>query len=131
MPIVGVPQSADGTWDVSWLGTNAGWLNGSAFPTWNGNSVLTGHVYDAYGQPGPFRYFNTLWWGDLVIVHSGRAQYVYEVRSILQVAPANTAAMLKHEELPWVTLVTCRGYDEASNSYKYRVLVRAALAEVK
>jgi len=39
--------------------------------------------------------------------------------------------MLKHEELPWVTLVTCRGYDEASNSYRYRVLVRAVLVEVK
>ena len=42
----------------------------------------------------------------------------------------NTAAMMKHQELPWITLVTCRGYDEASNSYKYRVLVRAVLVEV-
>jgi sortase (surface protein transpeptidase) len=38
---------------------------------------------------------------------------------------------LKHEELPWVTLVTCRGYDEATGTYKYRVLVRAELVEVK
>jgi len=41
MPIVGVPQ-ADGQWDVSWLGNDAGWLNGTAFPTWSGNSVLAG-----------------------------------------------------------------------------------------
>jgi len=47
------------------------------------------------------------------------------------VEPDDTAAMLKHETLSWVTLVTCRGYDEASNSYKYRVLVRAVLVEVK
>jgi len=53
------------------------------------------------------------------------------VRSVSQVSPGSTAAMLKHEELPWVTLVTCRGYDEASNSYRYRVLVRAVLVEVK
>ncbi|HTX91667.1 MAG TPA: Ig-like domain-containing protein [Anaerolineales bacterium] len=131
MPIVGVPQSKDGTWDVSWLGQAAGWLNGTAFPTWAGNSVLTGHVYDAYGQPGPFRYLNTLWWGDRVIVHAGGVQYVYEVRSVSQVGPGSTAAMLKHEDLPWITLVTCRGYDEASNSYKYRVLVRAVLVSVK
>ena len=30
-PIVGVPLSVDG-WDVSWLGKDAGWLNGTAFP---------------------------------------------------------------------------------------------------
>ncbi len=52
--IVGVPQSTDGsTWDVSWLGSQAGWLNGSAFPTHNGNSVLTGHVWNADNMPGP------------------------------------------------------------------------------
>jgi LPXTG-site transpeptidase (sortase) family protein len=66
-----------------------------------------------------------------VIVHAWGAQYVYEVRSVQQVSPADTAAMMKHEDLPWVTLMTCRGYDEASNSYKYRVLVRAVLVEVK
>jgi hypothetical protein len=38
---------------------------------------------------------------------------------------------MKHEELPWVTLVTCRGFDAASGSYRYRVLVRAVLIEVK
>ncbi|MCP4139183.1 MAG: hypothetical protein GY755_02640 [Chloroflexi bacterium] len=43
MPIVGVPQSADG-WDVTWLGNSAGYLAGSAFPTWAGNTVITGHV---------------------------------------------------------------------------------------
>jgi type VI secretion system secreted protein VgrG len=131
MPIVGVPQQADGEWDVSWLGNQAGWLNGSAFPTWAGNSVLTAHVYGAYGNSGPFVHLNWLWWGDKVIVHAWGAQYVYEVRSVQQISPADTAAMMKHEDLPWVTLMTCRGYDEASNSYKYRVLVRAVLVEVK
>ena len=130
MNIVGVPQ-VGGKWDVSWLGKDAGWLNGSAFPTWKGNSVLTGHVYDAFGKPGPFHSLNTLWWGDKVIVHAGGGEYVYEVRTVTQVSPDNAAAMLKHEELPWLTLVTCRGYDKASNFYKYRVLVRAVLVEVK
>jgi LPXTG-site transpeptidase (sortase) family protein len=130
MNILGVPQ-ANGAWDVSWLGSNAGWLNGSAFPTWAGNSVLTGHVWNADNTAGPFRYLNTLWWGDQVIIHAGGAQYVYEVRSVQQVSPSNTAAMMKHETLPWVTLVTCRGYDAASNTYQYRVLVRAVLVEVK
>jgi LPXTG-site transpeptidase (sortase) family protein len=131
MPIVGVPQSADGKWDVSWLGNDAGWLNGSAFPTWNGNSVITGHVWNADNTAGPFLYVNTLWWGDQIIVHAWGGQYVYEVRSVQQVSPGSTATMLKHEVLPWVTLVTCRGYDAANNSYKYRVLVRAVLVKTK
>ncbi len=130
MPIVGVPE-ANGKWDVSWLGSDAGWLNGSAYPTWNGNSVLTGHVYDAAGNPGPFARLNTLWWGDKVIVHISGAQYIYEVRSVQQSNPANSAAMMKHESLPWITLVTCRGYDVSSNSYLYRILVRAVLIEVR
>ena len=131
MSIVGVPQASDGTWDVSWLGQNAGWLNGSAYPTWSGNSVLTGHVWNADNTAGPFRYLNTLWWGDKVIVHAGGAQYIYEVRSVMQVGPGNTAAMLKHEDRPWLTLVTCLGFDQASSTYKYRVLVRAVLVDVK
>ena len=131
MNIVGVPQSGNGTWDVSWLGQDAGWLNGSAFPTWSGNSVLTGHVWNADNTPGPFRYLNTLWWGDKVIIHASGTQYIYEVRSVQQVSPGSTAAMMKHEDLPWVTLVTCRGYDAATNSYQYRVLVRAVLVAVK
>jgi LPXTG-site transpeptidase (sortase) family protein len=130
MPIVGVPQS-NGIWDVTWLGDDAGWLDGTAFPTWAGNSVLTGHVVDANGKAGPFRYLNTLWYSDQVVVHAWGAEYVYEVRGVSQVGPGSTAQMLKHEELPWVTLVTCRGYDEATNSYKYRVLVRAVLVDVK
>ncbi len=129
-PIVGVPQTK-GIWDVSWLGDQAGWLNGSAYPTWSGNSVITGHVTNSSGNPGPFAKLSTLWWGDKVIIHVSGAQYIYEVRSVQQVGPGNTNALMKHEELPWVTLVTCRGYDAATNSYLYRILVRAALVQVK
>ncbi len=48
-----------------------------------------------------------------------------------QVAPTDVNAMLKHEELPWLTLVTCKSYDEKTDSYRYRVIVRAVLIEVK
>jgi LPXTG-site transpeptidase (sortase) family protein len=130
MPIVGVPQS-NGEWNVTWLGDQAGWLNGTAFPTWEGNSVITGHVYDAFGRPAPFVHLNWLWYGDKIIVHAWGGEYVYEVRQVKSVLPEALSTALKHEDLPWVTLVTCRGYDEASNSYKYRVLVRAVLVEVK
>jgi LPXTG-site transpeptidase (sortase) family protein len=130
MPIVGIPQT-DNEWDVSWLGANAGWLEGSAFPSWTGNSVLTGHVWNASNSAGPFLYLNTLWWGDKVIVHVYGQQSIYEVRSVRKVTPTNVSAALKHEDLPWLTLISCKGYEENSNSYRYRIIVRAVLIEVK
>jgi len=130
MPIVGVPQ-VDGEWDVSWLGDQAGWLHGSAFPTWSGNSVLTGHVWNAFNLPGPFHELGNLQYSDKVIVHAWGAEYIYEVRSIKFVLPSNVDAMMKHEDKSWVTLVTCQGYDEATDTYEYRILVRSVLVEVK
>ncbi|MCS7010974.1 MAG: sortase, partial [Anaerolineales bacterium] len=130
MKIVGVPL-VNGEWDVSWLGKNAGWLEGSAFPSWAGNSVLTGHVWNADNTPGPFRSLHTLWWGDQIIVRVGNTEYIYEVRSVQQVKPWEVSRMMKHEERPWLTLVTCRGYDEKTGTYKYRILVRAVLVKVK
>ena len=67
--IVGVPKR-NGTWNVAWLENPAGWLEGSAFPSWNGNSVLTSHVYLSDGLPGPFVNLNKLKFGDKIIVHA-------------------------------------------------------------
>ena len=43
IPALGVKQSIVGVpgpdWDVTWLGSQIGYLQGTAFPTWNGNSV--------------------------------------------------------------------------------------------
>jgi len=49
----------------------------------------------------------------------------------MQVSPFATSSVIMHKDLPWVTLVTCRGYDEASNSYEYRVAVGAGAGGVK
>lgn len=129
-PILGVPLTGAG-WDVSWLGENAGWLEGSALPGWPGNAVLTGHAWGAEDRPGPFAALHTLWYGDPLIVHAWGQEYVYAVRAIQQVRPEAVGAMLKHEDLPWLTLVTCRGYDESVGAYRWRVLVRAALVAVR
>ncbi len=41
----------DGEWDVTWLGNQVGYLEGSAYPTWSGNTVLTAHNTTAYNEP--------------------------------------------------------------------------------
>jgi LPXTG-site transpeptidase (sortase) family protein len=128
--IVGVPKK-NGAWDVSWLGNQAGYLDGSAYPTTTGNSVLTAHVYLANGKPGPFVSLGTLKWGDQIIIHNGGKQYVYEVRTVTQVKPDAVSTMLKHQDTAWVTLVTCKGYDQTTGKYQYRILVNAVLIKVK
>lgn len=125
IPIVGVPKT-DGTWNVAWLGNQAGWLEGSAFPSWNGNSVLTGHVYLYNGQPGPFVKLIDIQYGDQVIVHAYGQKYTFVVQTSMAVQPTD-ASVMKHEETPWLTLITCRDYDARTDTYLTRTVVRAAL----
>jgi LPXTG-site transpeptidase (sortase) family protein len=127
--VVGVPLR-NGEWNVAWLGKQAGWLEGSAFPSWRGNSVLTAHSYLSSGNPGPFANLNRLKFGDKVIVHAYGQQNIFEVHTNLIVRPDDRSVM-KHEELPWITLVTCKGYDEKTDTYLHRIVVRAVLVDVR
>ena len=131
LPIVGVPQTENG-WDVTWLtNAQAGWLNGSAFPTWEGNSVLTGHVTNASGLPGPFAGLGTLKYGDSVLIQAYGHTYTYEVRENTLVLPGDTNAVLDHKERDWVSLVTCEYYNKVSGEYLFRRVVRAVLVNVQ
>jgi LPXTG-site transpeptidase (sortase) family protein len=130
LPVVGIPKTAEG-WDVTWLGQQAGWLNGTAFPTWSGNSVVTGHVYLSNGLPGPFVNLGKLKYGDQVIVNAFGQRYIYEVRSVLYLKPDDTTSTLRHEDKAWITLLTCKDYDPVSNTYRSRVAVRAVLIKVE
>jgi LPXTG-site transpeptidase (sortase) family protein len=127
--IVGVPLK-DKQWDLNWLNDQAGYLEGTAFPTWKGNSAITAHVYLSNGKPGPFVSLSTLAWGDEVIVHAFGQRYVYQVRDNQRVLPTDVT-VFRHEELPWLTLLTCQGYNQASNTYRYRIAVRAVLIRVE
>ena len=129
--IVGVPAGAN-SWDVSWLGNDIGYLEGTAFPTLPGNSSLAAHVYNSDGKPGPFINIGKLNWGSRVIVHAWGQNYVYEVRTVANwVNPTNNFLINKHEDRPWVTLITCRGYDKLNNTYLYRTIVRAVLVSIE
>jgi LPXTG-site transpeptidase (sortase) family protein len=127
--IVGVPLD-DSQWDVTWLNDQIGWLQGTTYPTWDGNSALTGHVYDSNGLPGPFVNLGALRYGDTIIIHLNGQQYIYSVRSTMSVSPSSTYWLTRHEDYSWLTLVTCQHYNEASNSYDYRRVVRAVLVDV-
>jgi LPXTG-site transpeptidase (sortase) family protein len=127
IPIMGVPVT-ESDWDLTWLADQAGWLEGTAYPTHTGNSAITGHIYLANGLPGPFVNLHTMVWGQKIIIHMDGQQYVYEVREVRRVWP-NDLSILRHEEYPWLTLITCQGY-QAENDYLYRVAVRAVQVSI-
>jgi len=72
---------------------------------------------------------NSLKYGDKIIVHAYGRKYTFEVRANTVVEP-NDASVFKHEGKSWLTLVTCKEYDEKNNAYKKRVVVRAVLVNV-
>jgi hypothetical protein len=43
VPIIGVPESSYG-WDTTWLYDKAGYLEGTAYPTWAGNTGIAAHT---------------------------------------------------------------------------------------
>jgi LPXTG-site transpeptidase (sortase) family protein len=129
-PIVGVPRSAD-SWDVTWLGDSVGWLHGSAFPTWAGNTVLTGHVWDADNTPGIFAGLKDLRYGDQVELHAFGQTYIYEVRESHLVTAANVASVFQSEGYDWLTLVSCEVYSSLNGDYLLRRVVRAVLVSIE
>ncbi len=126
MSIVGVPM-VGGEWNVNWLGNEAGWLNGSAYPTWKGNTVLTAHVWDANNHPGPFSNIKELAYGDQFEIQAYGQTYTYEVRSSSVIWPSQTWKVFQHEEFDWVTLITCEDFSPYSGNYIFRRIVQAVL----
>jgi LPXTG-site transpeptidase (sortase) family protein len=128
-PILGVPRSRAG-WEVTWLWDQAGYLNGTAFPTWSGNSVITAHVTLPDGTVGPFAGLERLRYGDLVVIHGWGLGHIYEIREV-DVVAADDPSIFRHEERPWVTLLTCYDYDERLGAYRLRVAAHAVLLAIE
>jgi len=120
----------DGKWDVSWLWNQVGWLNGTAFPSWQGNSVISGHTFLPNGKTGIFADLSKLKWNDRIIVHLNGTKYIYAVQENKVVAPSDTS-VLKHEEQAWLTLLTCKTFNEKMNAYENRIAVRALLVSIE
>lgn len=120
----------NGEWDVTWLGNQVGYLEGSAYPTWSGNTVLTAHNTTVYDEPGIFADLDDLSYGDQIVIRAYGQTYTYEVREKLVVRQNDLAAAFKEQRLDWVTLMTCADFSPAKGEYVNRLLVRAVLVSV-
>ncbi len=129
VPIVSVPLSDNG-WDLTWLWNQAGWLEGTAYPSWYGNTVITGHAYLPSGLPGPFVDLDELSWGDEIFLYAHGLKYTYQVRSAKLVA-ADDYSILQHKDQDWLTLFTCKEYNDLLEGYVWRQAVQAVLIDVE
>jgi LPXTG-site transpeptidase (sortase) family protein len=129
-PIVGVPKTDKG-WDISWLGADVGWLNGSAFPTWDGNSVLTAHIWNANNTAGPFDGLVNLQYGDRIKIHAYGQVYTYAVVDSSLILPSDIKTAFQHKEDSWLTLITCEGYQQKTGTYSNRRMIRAMLVSTE
>ena len=113
------------------LATNqVGYLEGTAFPSWEGNTVLTAHITLADGLPGPFANLDKMQYGEQIILHAWGKCYIYEVRTNENIRP-NDFRPLKHEDYAWLTLITCDEYNEKLETYIKRTVVRALLVKIE
>ena len=128
-PITGVLMSFNG-WDLTWLNNQAGYLEGTAYPGTSGTTGITGHVYLADGNPGPFVNIHSMYWGQEIIIHMSGEQFIYEVREVRRLWPDDISA-LKHSDVPTLSLITCQGYIEETGEYRYRIAVKAVLMRVE
>ncbi len=128
-PIVGAALNKNG-WDLTWLQNSVGYLEGSAYPTHSGNTVLTAHVLDANNNPGPFSDIKGMQLGQKIYIHAFGQTYVYQVQENRKILPASISKVFKHEEYDWITLVTCENYNAKVGLYTTRRMVRAVLISV-
>jgi LPXTG-site transpeptidase (sortase) family protein len=128
-PIVGASIN-NKTWDLTWLQDSVAYLEGSAYPTTAGNTVLTAHVQDANKNLGPFSDIKGMELGQKIYIHVNGQTYVYQVQESRKISPISITTMFKHEEDSWITLVTCEDYNAKTGLYSTRRMVRAVLISV-
>lgn len=126
--IVGVLREGN-EWDVRGLCKDVGYLESTAYPLWNGNTIIAGHVSLPGGNPGPFSDIYKLKWGDQIIIHAYGNANTYEVREILQTMPHDLKIIDRSDNYDWLTLVTCSQYDPDINLYKSRIVVVSVRVE--
>jgi len=130
LEVVNVPQ-VNGAWDVSWLSDEqAGHMEGSAFPTLKGNSVITAHVWNAYNEAGPFHNLKDLRYPDEIQIEAFGHVYTYLVINNFLIEPNDLKSPFVKKNDTWVTLMTCEDYNASTETYASRRLVRAVLVKI-
>ncbi len=74
---------------------------------------------------------NQLSYGDQIIIHLNGSAYIFEIRSKHVVLPKNMKVIDQLETYSWLSLVTCKDFNEDREEYLYRLIVRAILIDIQ
>jgi LPXTG-site transpeptidase (sortase) family protein len=122
----------DGKYDLNWIGDNIGFLNGTAFPTQLGNSVLTGHVINSYGNPGIFSNLSELVYEDQIVIEAWGSDFIYLVTDKGYYLPTDTSVLSSDDSrYSRLTLITCEDYDQHTQTYQSRLIIQAILVRIE
>jgi len=117
----------DGTWDLSQLNTQVGWLTTTGERPGDGLAmVLIGHVTIRTGQSGPFGYLWRLHPGDEVIYRAGGTDYAYSILDKREVPPQEVSRLYVADGQR-LLLITCADWDYLTRTYPKRLIVEAEL----
>lgn len=127
-PIVSVPLAYP-SWDLTRLGGNVGYLEGTGQANQPGNMVLAGHSTTSSLLPSVFANLHLMEPGDEIIVSFGNVEKRYIVESVTRVEESDLSPIMPttHEQL---TLLTCaiESFQASSASYSQRYIVVATPA---
>ena len=110
VPIVSVPLSDHG-WDLTWLWNQAGWLEGTAYPSWYRQYGYYRPCLSAQWFSGTVCQSGRLSWGDEIVLYAHGLKYTYQVR-ITDLVAADDYSILQHKNQDWLTLFTCKEYND-------------------
>lgn len=127
-PIVQAPLGYP-SWDLTRLGANVGYLEGTGQMGQAGNLVLAGHSTTTRLAPSVFYDLHTLQAGDEIFVNLHGTEKRYVVTAVTRVEESDISVVMPtaHEQL---TLLTCatESYRASSASYTQRYIVTAVPA---
>jgi len=127
-PVHAIPLN-NGTWNVSELGGDVGWLETtSVHPNDQQAMVFVGHMtFSNHNllEQGAFADIPNLPYGAVVTLETDTGSHTYLVDSVRRVSPDNTD-ILYQEQGNSILLLTCADWNPQTGIYENRLLVRAS-----
>ena len=118
------------TWLIDGLREEVAWLGDTSWPGLGGNTVLAGHITVRGLGNGPFRYLENIKPDDEVTVYSEANKYTYKVREQVVVNETDMGVVLPTVGTQ-LTLITCTGWDDELDVYRFRRVVFADLVKAE
>ena len=118
------------TWLIDGLREEVAWLGNTSWPGLGANTVLAGHITVRGLGNGPFRYLEDVAQGDSVTLYTEENKYTYQVREQLVVNETDMGVVLPTVGTQ-LTLITCTGWDDELDIYRFRRVVMADLVKTE